>query len=50
MNERSLTHTHVQKQQAPLRIDGEIQFKDSKVFCPMCEAWHENNTNCQRND
>jgi len=21
-----------------------------KVFCPMCEAIHENNTNCQRSD
>lgn len=20
------------------------------VYCPMCEAIHENNTNCQRND
>lgn len=21
-----------------------------QVLCPMCEVWHRDNTNCQRND
>lgn len=25
-----------------------VQIIDNQVMCPMCEIWHENNTNCQR--
>lgn len=50
MNTRSVTHTYVQKQQAPTWIAGEVEFRGDEVLCPMCEVWHENNTNCQRND
>lgn len=25
-----------------------VQFKVDKIFCPMCEVTHENNTLCQQ--
>lgn len=28
----------------------QVRFNGSDVFCPMCEIWHENNTNCQRSE
>lgn len=27
-----------------------IKFKGDQVLCPMCEIWHINNSECQRND
>ena len=27
-----------------------ISFYGNKVFCPMCEVLHENNSECQRNN
>lgn len=25
-------------------------FRKDQVLCPMCEVWHFNNSECQRND
>lgn len=49
MNDSSLMY-FVDTMQSPLWIDGTVQIKGDQVLCPMCEVWHENNTNCQRND
>jgi hypothetical protein len=41
MIENNIQRSYVTNQ--PSRNDGVY----AEVFCPMCEAWHENNTWCQ---
>ena len=31
-------------------IEATVRIVGDMVLCPMCEVWHENNSNCQRND
>jgi len=50
MNARSLMYLLDTMQSPPLWIDGAVEINGDQVFCPMCEVWHLNNTNCQRND
>lgn len=46
----SLIHYYIKNQETSLRIGEEIKFRGNEVFCPMCEVWHINNSECQRND
>ena len=41
-----IAHTFAQNQESTSRIDEVVQ----NVFCPMCEVWHINDTQCQRSD
>lgn len=50
MNAFSVAQTYEQTQDRSSRIGEVVQFKGNQILCPMCEDWHENNTNCQRND
>jgi len=50
MMKKSVAPIIDQAQQDPLWTFELVRFKGDQVFCPMCEDWHLNNTNCQRND
>jgi len=45
MHNQSVTHCYNEVQD-PVRMTG----KEKDIFCPMCEIWHENNSQCQRSD
>lgn len=46
MGTHNIQYSFDEMQESSLRICEQVKI----VLCPMCEDWHENNTNCQRND
>ena len=47
MNARSIAHDCAVLQQLPEFINGRPMMDNGDVWCPMCEAYHVNNTMCQ---
>lgn len=31
-------------------VKDDMRHRFGLIYCPMCQDFHENNTNCQRND
>jgi hypothetical protein len=50
MNSQIVYYSYVRKQEIDLNRESNLSVAMDYILCPMCEYWHENNSNCQRND